>query len=78
MFDRPYLSISNEKGEIEIRDLPVGTVTFKLWLEIALRTIDESELNGEKGKWRRGYIEIDLKPGLNDTDICKTQADKFK
>ena len=58
--------------------MPVGTVTFKLWFENAIRTIDESELNDEKGKWGRGNIEIDLKLGLHDLGIRKIPADKFK
>ena len=78
VFDHPYLSISNEKGELEIRDLPAGKLTFKLWHENQARSIDEGELNGEKGKWRRGNIEIELKPGMNDLGILKIPADKFK
>ena len=78
VFDHPYLSISDENGEIEIQDLPVGKLTFKLWHENQARSIDEGVLNGEKGKWRRGNIEIDLKPGMNDLGILKIPADKFK
>lgn len=78
VFDHPYLSISNAKGEIEIQDLPVGKLTFKLWHENQARSIDEGVLNGEKGKWRRGNIEIDLKPGMNDLGTLKIPAEKFK
>ncbi len=74
----PYCGISDETGEVTIENLPVGKVTFRVWHENAERSIDEGTVNGKKESWRRGQMEVDLKPGVNDLGTIKIAADKFK
>lgn len=76
--DHPYVGISNEKGELVIENLPAGKLEFRIWHESANRSIDEGKLNGKKEKWRRGDIEVDLKPGMNDLGTITLTGDVFK
>ena len=78
VLDHPYVGISNEHGVIEIRDLPVGKIIFKLWHEHSVKSMDSGELNGKSASWPKGRIEVDLKPGMNDLGKISFKAEKFK
>ena len=78
VMDHPYVGISNEKGELEIKDLPVGEVAFKIWHENSDRSLEKGELNGKSEKWSRGVMKVELKPGMNDLGTIKFKAGSFK
>lgn len=76
--EHPYVGISNESGEITIENLPVGSVTFKVWHENAVRSIDEGKVNGKTERWSRGRMALDLKAGINDLGTVTIALDKFE
>jgi len=76
--EHPYVGITDEAGQLEIPNLPVGEVTFLVRHENADGSIDEAVVDGKKQKWGRGRMEIELKPGVNDLGTIKLSADKFK
>lgn len=76
--EHPYVGISGESGEITIENLPVGSVTFKVWHENAARSIDEGMVNGKKERWSRGRMTLDLKAGMNDLGTVTIAVDKFE
>lgn len=76
--EHPYVGISGSDGVIEIANLPVGEVTFKVWHESSEGSIDAATVNGKAEKWSRGKMEITLKPGMNDLGTIKIDASKFK
>lgn len=76
--EHPYVGITDEAGQLEIPNLPVGTVTFLVRHENADGSIDEATVDGKKQKWGRGRMEIELKPGMNDLGTVTLAADKFK
>lgn len=76
--DHPYVGISDEDGVLTIENLPVGEVTFKIVHENMDKSIDEGKLNGKAEKWSRGYIELDLKPGMNDLGTITLDPSLFK
>lgn len=76
--EHPYVGISDTKGRLEIKDLPVGKVTFKLAHENMKRSIDSGELEGKKSEFPRGYITLDLQPGLNDLGVLKLSPELFE
>lgn len=78
VLDHPYVGVSGEDGVIEIKDLPVGDVTFRVWHEAADGAIDDVTVDGKKQKWGRGRMEITLKAGVNDLGVVKIPAAKFK
>ncbi|GAB5403387.1 MAG: methylamine utilization protein [Aureliella sp.] len=63
--DHPYVGISGPDGVVTIEKLPAGEVTFKLAHENMKKSIDGGKLDGKKARWRSGYIEFELKPGMN-------------
>lgn len=76
--EHPYVGITDEAGQLEITNLPVGEVTFLVRHENADGSIDEGTVGGKKQKWGRGRMEIELKPGMNDLGTITLAADKFK
>jgi plastocyanin len=78
VLDHPYVGVSDAEGVIEIKDLPVGQVTFRVWHEAAAGAIDDVTVDGKKQKWSRGRMEITLKAGVNDLGVVKIPAAKFK
>ncbi|MEM8732736.1 MAG: methylamine utilization protein [Planctomycetota bacterium] len=76
--DHPFVGVTNAEGELVIENLPVGEVTFKVWHENSVKSVDEATVDGKKEKWSRGRMEIDLKAGVNDLGTVKLSADLFK
>ena len=76
--EHPFVGVTNDKGELEITDLPVGEVSFRVWHEHAEGSIDEGSVGGKTQKWSRGRMELDLKAGVNDLGTITIAADKFK
>ncbi|MEM8732737.1 MAG: methylamine utilization protein [Planctomycetota bacterium] len=76
--EHPFVGVTNAAGELIVKDLPVGEVTFKVWHENAVKSLDEATVGGKKEKWSRGRMEIELKPGVNDLGTVKLSADLFK
>ncbi|HBE67844.1 MAG TPA: hypothetical protein DDW52_06820 [Planctomycetaceae bacterium] len=65
--DHPYIGVSDTKGELTIKRMPIGRTYFKIWHE-SLRLISSSQvkLNGRQVRLERGRIIFELKPGMND------------
>lgn len=76
--EHPYVGITDESGQLEIPNLPVGEVTFLVRHENADGSIDEGTVDGKKQKWGRGRMELELKPGMNDLGTITIAADKFR
>ena len=66
--DEPYVAISSETGEFEIKNLPDGEWTFVFWHERGGRTKAGGYLmslmqDGEKVGGRLGDLEVTIKDG---------------
>ena len=66
--DEPYMAISAETGEFEIKNMPEGTWTFVFWHERGGRTKEGGYLTGliQDGKeltGRLGEVEVTIKDG---------------
>lgn len=55
--DNPYFAVSNEKGEFEIKNLPMGEWRFKVWHEKAGH-ITDVKLGKSVQKWPKGEFKI--------------------
>ncbi|HBE69586.1 MAG TPA: hypothetical protein DDW52_15680 [Planctomycetaceae bacterium] len=75
--EHPYVGVSDKKGELVIKDLPAGKLTFKVVHEAMNRSIKEITLGGKKMKTSRGNIEVELKPGMNDLGTLVVAPDQF-
>lgn len=76
VMEHPFVGVTNSKGELTIENLPVGEVAFRVWHESG--TIDEVTINGEEESWRRGRMEMELKPGVNDLGTVVVDAELFE
>ena len=60
--DHPYMAVTDEDGRFELKDLPAGKLTIKVWQE-KTGYVDEVINDGKKESWRRGRYIVDLKAG---------------
>lgn len=60
----PYLGISDAKGHVSIKNLPVGEWTFVVWQENA-GYLSDVTVDGKATKWMRGRVKVNIKPGAN-------------
>lgn len=66
ILEHPYAAISNEKGELEIKNLPAGKHTFTVWHQPRF----VSEIKGVTLK-RGGKWDIEIKAGDNNLGDLK-------
>jgi hypothetical protein len=63
--DDPYVGISDKKGHVSIKNIPVGEWTFVIWQENAGGLTDVT-VDGKPTKWPRGgRVKVNIKPGVN-------------
>ena len=74
--DHPFIGMSDEKGELQIKGLPAGKISLKLWQEVG--KFKEVTINGKTLPVKRGAFEIELKPGMNDLGKIELAASDFK
>lgn len=76
VLDHPFVGVSDENGQLEIKGLPAGKITLKLWQEAG--RFKSVKINGKSVPVKRGAIEIELKPGMNDLGKIELDAEDFK
>lgn len=74
--DHPFVGVSDEKGQIEIKGLPAGKISLKIFQEAG--RFKEIKVNGKTVPVKRGAFEIELKPGMNDLGTIELDAGDFK
>jgi len=74
--DHPYTAVTNEKGEFEIKNLPVGKWTFHFWQEKS-GNLSDVTVGGKQTEWSRGRVELEIKPGVNDLGEIKVNPALF-
>ena len=67
--DTPYMAVSDEKGEILIKNLPVGEWTFQIWHETGY--VETPIVKGTPVEWKRGRPDIKIVAGVNDLGEIK-------
>jgi hypothetical protein len=76
----PYLAVTNEKGEFEIKNIPAGIdLEFRVWQE-KVKYVPAATLDGKPVTWPKGKVKI--KPLANDETLdwgdIVLDAEKFK
>ncbi|HTN75985.1 MAG TPA: carboxypeptidase-like regulatory domain-containing protein [Pirellulaceae bacterium] len=60
--DDPYAAISDEAGDFQIRNLPAGNWTLRVWQE---RTgfVEDVHVQGKATKWLKGQVDVVIEDG---------------
>lgn len=66
--DHPYMAVSDARGKLVIKNLPVGTHTFTVWHEMPGFLVDVKR-DGKAEKWKRGQVKVQVKVGENDLGV---------
>lgn len=74
--DNPYMGVSDKDGKLVIQNIPAGKWTFQFWQEKS-GYVSELTQDGEAKEWRRGRVEIEIKPGENDLGEIKLAPSLF-
>jgi len=78
VLDHPFVSVSDDQGHIEIKDLPVGNeLVFRLFHESLPRAIPELVIDGQNVPVDRNLIRLMIKPGMNDLGTIVIPAAAF-
>ena len=75
--DHPYVAVTDENGEFELKNLPSGNWTFHVWQEKA-KTIEEVQLGGDKTAWKRGRFDQAVAEGVTDLGEILVSPDQFE
>lgn len=78
VLEHPFVGLSDKDGVLEIKDLPVGELEFRLFHEGATGAIKEIKIGGKKEKLNRNRISLKIKPGMNDLGKVEIPAESFK
>ena len=60
--DHPYMAVTDKDGKFEIKNLPAGKLTLKVWHEKS-GYVQEVKLDGKTEKWKRGRYILNVKDG---------------
>jgi hypothetical protein len=76
--DHPYMAATDADGQFEIRNIPAGQRTFRLWHE-KTGFVSAATVDGRKVTWEKGLAMFELRAGetvdLGDARIAPTLFD---
>lgn len=73
VLDHPFAAKSDENGELVIKGLPAGKLTFRAFAEAG--SIKEVIIDGKKESWRSSRFDVEIKPGMNDMGTVVIPSD---
>lgn len=62
--DHPYVAVTDKEGKFEMKNLPKGEWTLRVWHEKA-GYLTEAKLGGREQKWKSGQVTVNIEPGEN-------------
>lgn len=77
VLEHPYVGVSNEDGELVIKDLPEKELNFRIWVEAADGALSSVKVNGENQSWSRNRFDYEIKSGENDMGTVTLTADQL-
>ena len=75
--DHPYVAISDEHGQFELKKLPVGEHTFVVWHELS-EFVQEVTRNGKTETWKRGKVTVRVSTEPTDLGEMRVANGDFK
>ncbi len=77
ILDHPYVGVSNEDGDLLIKDLPEENLTFRIFIEAAKSALTSVKVNGTEHRWSRNRFDYRIKAGENDMGTVTLTADQL-
>jgi hypothetical protein len=74
--EHPYMAVSNADGNFALKALPSGKWVFQFWHEQA-GYLTELKSQGKSTAWKRGRVELEIKPGENDLGDLLLAPERF-
>jgi hypothetical protein len=75
--DHPYMALTSPTGEFTLKNLPLGKHSFHVWHEMG-GNVTKARRNGEEQEWKKGRIELEIRPGRNDLGDVLVPAASLK
>ncbi|MEQ8786405.1 MAG: methylamine utilization protein [Pirellulaceae bacterium] len=75
--ENPYMAVSDENGDFEIKDLPAGKWTMQVYQEKS-GFVDSVNVGGKDENWNKGRVEIDTSKGDIDWGDVKVKPVVFE
>ena len=75
--DNPYFAVTNERGEFEIKNLPVGKWRFQAWQE-KCGYVRKLKLGGADTTWTKGRFDVEIIGMGVDLGEIAVNTDIFK
>lgn len=73
--DHPYVAVSDKDGKFEIKNIPAGKHTLRLWNG---KYVEDVKIDGKKTKWSKGKYKIDIKKDEEHVYIVDPKNKAFK
>lgn len=79
VLDHPFAGVSDEDGNLVIKDLPEGKeLVFRVFHEAATRAFERPVVNGRVEAWERNRFRLTIAAGVNDYGTVTFAADQLK
>lgn len=75
--DHPYMAVTDKDGKFELKNLPAGKLTLKVWHKGA-GYVQKVDVDGKKASWKRGRYSITLKKGKDQEHTYTLDPSVFK
>ena len=60
--DHPYMAVTDKDGKFELKNLPAGKLTLKVWHG---KYVQDVTIDGKSASWKRGRYQLTLKDGVD-------------
>ncbi len=75
--DHPYVAVTDAEGRFELKNLPAGKWTLRIWHEKP-GYIKEATLSGKLQEWKAGRADVTIQPGNNNWGDIKLAPTLFE
>ncbi len=74
--DHPYMAITDADGKFELKNLPAGPLTIKVWHE-KVGYVSTASIDGKDAKWSKGKYKLELAGGKEEEHTYTLDPKKF-
>ena len=75
--DHPYMAVTDEDGKFELKNLPAGKLTLKVYHEKS-GWVQAASIDGKKATWKKGKYSVTMKGGKDQEHVYTLDPKIFK